>query len=59
MAVGFTVPIVTTGAADDLSQTFGWKHSLSARPREAKQFYAAISAFVFAAAISLVVVSLK
>ena len=32
------VPVMTTGAADDLAQTAGWKHGLHARPRQAKQF---------------------
>jgi NRAMP (natural resistance-associated macrophage protein)-like metal ion transporter len=46
VAVGFlAVPIMTTGAAYDLSQSLGWKHSLSARPRQAKKFYAAIVGF--------------
>jgi NRAMP (natural resistance-associated macrophage protein)-like metal ion transporter len=46
VAVGFlAVPIMTTGAAYDLAQSFGWKHSLSAKPREAKKFYAAIVGF--------------
>jgi NRAMP (natural resistance-associated macrophage protein)-like metal ion transporter len=46
VAVGFlAVPIMTTGAAYDLAQSFGWKHSLSAKPREAKAFYAAITGF--------------
>jgi Mn2+/Fe2+ NRAMP family transporter len=41
--VGFlAVPVMTTGAAYDLAQTFGWRHGLHARPREAIKFYAAI-----------------
>ena len=40
-----SVPIMTTGAAYDLCQVFGWKHGLNARPREAKGFYTAIAAF--------------
>ena len=46
IAVGFlAVPIMTTGAAYDVCQTFGWKHGLHARPAEAKAFYALITAF--------------
>ncbi len=46
IGVGFlAVPIMTTGAAYDLAQVMGWKHSLHAKPREAKQFYLAIGAF--------------
>jgi len=36
---------MTTGAAYDLSQTAGWSHGLSAKPRQAKAFYAAIIGF--------------
>src|SRR5581483_6600014 len=33
VAVGFlAVPVMTAGAAYDLAQTLGWKHSLHARP---------------------------
>jgi len=43
VAVGFlAVPIMTMGAAYDLCQTFGWKHGLHAKVREAKPFYASI-----------------
>ena len=43
IGVGFlAVPIMTTGAAYDLCQAVGWKHSLHAKPREAKKFYLAI-----------------
>lgn len=43
VAVGFlAVPVMTTGAAYDLAQTMGWRHSLHARPRQAKRFYGAI-----------------
>jgi NRAMP (natural resistance-associated macrophage protein)-like metal ion transporter len=46
IGVGFlAVPIMTTGAAYDLCQVVGWKHSLHAKPKEAKKFYAAIGAF--------------
>jgi NRAMP (natural resistance-associated macrophage protein)-like metal ion transporter len=40
------IPVMTTGAAYDLSQAFGWKQGLHTRPREAKGFYAAITFFV-------------
>jgi len=51
IAVGFlAVPVMTTGAAYDLAQTFGWKHSLHARPSQAKKFYAAIAAITVLAA---------
>lgn len=50
IAVGFlAVPVMTAGAAYDLAQTLGWKHSLHARPSEAKKFYIAITLFTFAA----------
>jgi Mn2+/Fe2+ NRAMP family transporter len=43
VGVGFlAVPVMISGAAYDMCQTFGWKHSLHARPREAKAFYAVI-----------------
>jgi NRAMP (natural resistance-associated macrophage protein)-like metal ion transporter len=46
IGVGFlAVPIMTTGAAYDLCQVLGWKHSLHARPSQAKKFYAAIGGF--------------
>src|SRR3954465_3105553 len=39
IAVGFiAVPIMTTGAAYDLCQAFGWKHGLGRKPSEAKAF---------------------
>ena len=50
IGVGFlAVPIMTTGAAYDLCQVMGWKHSLHAKPAEAKKFYAAIGAFTVVA----------
>src|SRR5215204_2387088 len=50
IGVGFlAVPIMTTGAAYDLCQVLGWKHSLHAKPREAKKFYAAIGGFTVVA----------
>ena len=46
IGVGFlAVPVMTTGAAYDLCQVMGWKHSLHAKPSEAKKFYAAIGVF--------------
>lgn len=46
VGVGFlAVPVMTTGAAYDLCQVVGWKHSLHAKPSEAKKFYGAIGAF--------------
>jgi NRAMP (natural resistance-associated macrophage protein)-like metal ion transporter len=46
IGVGFlAVPVMTTGAAYDLCQVMGWKHSLHAKPAEAKGFYAAIGVF--------------
>ena len=36
---------MTTGAAYDLAQSFGSKHSLSAKPRQAKAFCGAIAGF--------------
>ncbi|HYG85943.1 MAG TPA: Nramp family divalent metal transporter [Azospirillum sp.] len=50
IGVGFlAVPIMTTGAAYDLAQVMGWKHSLHAKPAEAKTFYLAIAGFTFVA----------
>ena len=50
IGVGFlAVPVMTTGAAYDLSQVMGWKHSLHAKPSEAKKFYAAIGVFTLIA----------
>lgn len=52
-AVGFvSVPVMTAGAAYDFAQTLGWKHSLHAKPREAKGFYG-IMAVITAIAIGL------
>lgn len=46
IGVGFlAVPVMTTGAAYDLSQSLGWRSGLYRRPGEAKKFYAAITAF--------------
>jgi Mn2+/Fe2+ NRAMP family transporter len=52
-AVGFlAVPVMTAGAAYDFAQTLGWKHSLHAKPGEAKGFYG-IMAVITAVAIGL------
>jgi NRAMP (natural resistance-associated macrophage protein)-like metal ion transporter len=43
IGVGFlAIPVMTTGAAYDISQSFGWKNGLSEKPRDAKKFYATI-----------------
>jgi NRAMP (natural resistance-associated macrophage protein)-like metal ion transporter len=39
------VPVMTTGAAYDFCQTFGWKTGLHVKPSEAKPFYFAITVF--------------
>jgi NRAMP (natural resistance-associated macrophage protein)-like metal ion transporter len=50
VGVGFlAVPVMTAGAAYDLAQALGWESSLSAKPAEAKHFYASIVAFTFLA----------
>jgi Mn2+/Fe2+ NRAMP family transporter len=50
IGVGFlAVPVMTTGAAYDLAQTLGWRHGLHAKPRQAKKFYLAITAFTLVA----------
>ena len=50
VAVGLlAVPIMTTGAAYDVCQAFGWKHGLHARPSEAKRFYLLIAGFTLIA----------
>lgn len=42
IGVGFlAVPVMTTGAAYDLAQAMGWRHSLHAQPSEARKFYVA------------------
>jgi Mn2+/Fe2+ NRAMP family transporter len=51
VGVGFlAIPVMTTGAAYDLCQTFGWKYGLHAKPKEAKQFYATIAVITIVAA---------
>ncbi len=43
IGVGFlAVPVMTAGAAYDVSQSFGWRNSLGARPQEAGKFYGVI-----------------
>jgi Mn2+/Fe2+ NRAMP family transporter len=45
IGVGFlAIPVMTTGAAYDLSQSLGWHNSLGAKPHEAVKFYGAIAA---------------
>ncbi len=39
------VPVMTTGAAYDLCQSFGWEYGLSRKPWKAKGFYIAIIFF--------------
>jgi NRAMP (natural resistance-associated macrophage protein)-like metal ion transporter len=52
VGVGFlAVPIMTTGAAYDFAQTVGWRHSLHAKPAQAKKFYGAIVVFTAAAVL--------
>jgi Mn2+/Fe2+ NRAMP family transporter len=44
IAVGIlAVPVLTSGAAYALSETFGWKHSLNHKPGHAPEFYAVIA----------------
>src|SRR5580704_3810847 len=46
IGVGFlAVPVMTTGAAYDVSQSFGWRHGLHWKTREAKKFYGAMVVF--------------
>ena len=50
IAVGFlAVPVMTTGAAYDLCQTFGWRHGLHAKFHEARAFYVSITVVTFIA----------
>jgi NRAMP (natural resistance-associated macrophage protein)-like metal ion transporter len=52
VGVGFlAIPVMTAGAAYDLTQALGWKHSLHARFSEAKLFYSAIIGFTAIAVI--------
>ena len=46
IGVGFlAVPVMTTGAAYDLAQAFGWRHGLHAHFKDARKFYLAIAGF--------------
>jgi Mn2+/Fe2+ NRAMP family transporter len=50
VGVGFlAVPVMTTGAAYDLSQTLGWHNTLGAKPAEAGKFYGSIIIVTLAA----------
>ncbi len=52
VGVGFlAVPVMTAGAAYDLSQSFGWRNSLGAKPAEAGKFYGTIVAVTAAAVV--------
>lgn len=52
IGVGFlAIPVMTTGAAYDLSQTVGWKSGLYYKPGQAKQFYLSITAFTLIAMV--------
>lgn len=43
IGVGFlAIPVMTTGAAYDLSQSVGWRNTLGAKPRDAGRFYGTI-----------------
>jgi Mn2+/Fe2+ NRAMP family transporter len=43
IGVGFlAIPVMTSGAAYDLSQSVGWRNSLGAKPQEAGKFYGTI-----------------
>jgi NRAMP (natural resistance-associated macrophage protein)-like metal ion transporter len=45
IGVGFlAIPVMTTGAAYDVSQSLEWRNSLGAKPREAAKFYGVIAA---------------
>ena len=43
------VPVLTTGPAYALAETFGWRHGLDHRPEHAKEFYAVIVLSTFVA----------
>jgi len=50
IGVGFlAVPVMTTGAAYDVAQSFQWKNGLHKKPGEARAFYAAIVVFTLIA----------
>ncbi len=51
VGVGFlAIPVMTIGAAYNLSQTRGWRNGLRYRPRQAPRFYGAIAGFTLLAA---------
>jgi Mn2+/Fe2+ NRAMP family transporter len=51
VGVGFlAIPVMTTGAAYDVCQSFDRKNGLHLRPRDGQMFYATIVAVMFAAA---------
>lgn len=56
IGVGFlAVPVMTTGAAYDVCQTFNWISGLHHKPRYARRFYGAIAIFtLFALGINLI-----
>ena len=43
------MPVMTTGAAFDLAQSFGWDHGIHKKPSEAKKIYIAIGVFTLLA----------
>jgi len=44
IGVGFVaVPVMTTGAAYDLCQAFGWPHGLHKSPKQCREFYISIA----------------
>jgi NRAMP (natural resistance-associated macrophage protein)-like metal ion transporter len=52
VGVGFlAIPVMTTGAAYDLSQSLGWRNSLGVKPQEAGKFYGAIGIVTLAAIV--------
>ena len=50
IGVGFlAIPVMTTGAAYDVCQSWGWVNGLHYKPAKARKFYAAIAVFTMAA----------
>ena len=50
IGVGFlSIPVMTTGAAYDVSQSLGWRNGLYQKPWQAKKFYFAITFFTLVA----------
>lgn len=50
IGVGFlAIPVMTTGAAYDICQSFGWKNGLAHPPSKAKRFYGVITALTLVA----------